>query len=334
MKSIILFVLLILCLIKRDIVISSSVASLTLWCEAIFPTMFTLFVLIDLLENTFLPKTIANMVYPLLHFIFGIRYKYSSYIIIMSLLTGNPASAKMISNALGSHKIDYKEANHLIRFLSFMNPLFLFTLGQTLFNSTFYFYRFILASYLGNLIFGIVSGQFYKNKKADEQKNYTKEEGLSLFESINKNMSIIINILGVICLFNTLTNVVMSCFNINAYFKSGIKLLLEILSGSGFLASANLNRSISIVFISFAVGFNGFSIHLQIRSVFKEINYGLFILSKIIISIISSFICLIPIQKIINTKIGYSYQTMTILIFLSGIIYLLAHYHYKNKKTT
>ena len=74
----------------------------------------------------------------------------------MSMLSGFPSGAKYIKTLLDKGSIDLDEANYLIVFTHFANPLFVLTVTKGIFKNTTLSYIILICMYLSNLILGLI----------------------------------------------------------------------------------------------------------------------------------------------------------------------------------
>ena len=149
-KLIYLTILILIFLIFKNytVVLDSTITAVELWLYKVFPYLFIMIILNDILINLDFEKLFKNP---------------SIYALIMSLLSGSPTSAVIISNLYKNNKMDKKSANKTLLFTYFANPLFLYTMLNTIFKSNFLTIKLMIIHYLSNIIIYII----FKNELND-----------------------------------------------------------------------------------------------------------------------------------------------------------------------
>lgn len=253
-----------------------------LWLNKVFPSLFPMFIISELLIAYQFPDFLAK--------IFSIPFQkifhatpYGAFAFFMSLISGTPSSAYIIKKLMIENKITEKDANHLLSFTFFSNPLFLITMLSLLFpNHPKYIIGIICIHYLTNLIIGIVlRPKEIPNQKTTFTKNKNIQLGTLLSNAIKNAMNTLLLILGTICFY-----LMISCFikPQNETLQLFIKGILELTQGlnalSLFSSSLLIKACLAISFISFG----GLSIHTQIQSIIADTNisYQMFLKGRIL----------------------------------------------------
>lgn len=268
--TIVLIIILVLLMTSPNIVAYEVMNATILWFTVLVPTMFPSFVTIDLIENMPLVKKISIWIYPVFKKIFKINSPKSAFIILLSLLCGAPASTKMIQNSLENNQISEKEAQNLICAFSTLSMPYTLMICRTNHISA-------LLYYLLFLILAILWMQL-TNKKEDitYHDSSLKTDYLKCFlNSIHKNTLILVNILGILILFKVLMGLL---FKNEPIFYP----YFEILGG--------LSKTNHKLIVLTSLGFLGFSVHLQIYSIFENLKYRKFLLSRIYFSLLGLLI--------------------------------------------
>ena len=120
-----------------SIVLSSSINAVELWLYKVFPYLFIMIIINDTLINLDFERVFKNT---------------SIYVLVMSLLSGSPTSAVIISNLYKQGKISENNANITLMFTYFANPLFLYTMLNSIFNSFNVTIKLMIIHYLINII--------------------------------------------------------------------------------------------------------------------------------------------------------------------------------------
>ena len=102
------------------LVLSSTMDAIEIWKSKVFPYLFIMIVLIDLLNSLNIADYFKNP---------------SLYIIILSFFSGTPSSSIVISSLYKTKKISKDYANISLIYTSLPNPLFLYTILIAIFKS-------------------------------------------------------------------------------------------------------------------------------------------------------------------------------------------------------
>ncbi len=260
-----LFILIFIVLIFKNysLVLTSSIDAVNIWLNKVFPFLFIMFIISDILIN-------LN---------FDSLFKTSTpFIIALSLLSGAPSNAYIIANLVNLNKISKTEANLYLLFTYFANPLFLYSFFNILFSQETAI-KLIIIHYLANFII-----YFLVRKKINTKTlSNIKSPQFNLGKSITKSMSTLIMILGTITFFLVLTNILTKTFSLNIYFTTILKGFLEVTQGLNSLITLDILPKIKeIMAISF-VSFGGLSIHFQVKCLLDEanLNYKYFLKGRI-----------------------------------------------------
>ena len=224
------------------IVLDSTILAVELWLYKVFPYLFIMIVINDLLIN-------ANFI--------SLFKNNTFYIFIMSLLSGTPTSAYIISNLYKQNKISQNNAHITLLFTYFSNPLFLYSMLNAIFNSNQITIKLMFIHYLSNIIIWIIH-----TKRLDPNIKLNNTFNINLTDSIKKAMSTTTMVLGTICFYLVISNIL----NLNIYFRG----ILEMTQGLNILITSNIpfKELIAIMFISFG----GLSIHTQVKCILDEAN--------------------------------------------------------------
>lgn len=274
-----------------NIIIDSVNASLDIFINNIFVSLFPFFLLADILIN-------YNYIYYLSKIF---KFKYS-YIILMSMISGLPSNAKYISNLLDNNQISTHDAEILLSITFFPNPMFVIgTVGTIMMNNTKLGIILLINIYLSNLVLYI----YYYNKL--ERKNITINTNQLAFpnllkESILKNINTLLVILGTIVLFILLSNIIFNYIKLNPLIQSIIASLLEMTSGIKKISILSINTNLKFILISTSLMFSGLSIITQALSILSDYKLNIkFILKN------KLFLIIINLIFSISTCIIYHY---------------------------
>lgn len=245
-------------------VLSSSIAAVDLWLHKVFPYLFIMIILNDTLINLDFEHLFKNP---------------SLYALIMSLLSGSPTSAIIINNLYKQEKITRNTANISLLFTFFANPLFLYSMLNSIFNSIFVTIKLMLIHYISNIIIYILV-----RKKIEMLPSKENKLQIDLASSIKKAMNTTTMVLGTITFYLVISNIL----DLNLITRG----LIEMTQGLNMLIDSPIKfkELIAIIFISFG----GISIHTQIKCILDEtqLEYRYFLKGRIWQTIIASLLTL------------------------------------------
>lgn len=287
-------------IIQKKLLIFSTIGySLELWISNVVPSLFPFFILSDILISYRITNYIPNFIKKLFQILFRVS-EYGISIFFLSMLSGFPSSARNVKKYYDDGFISLEEANHILTFTHFSNPLFILsTVSVLFFENEKIGIPILLSHYLGNVFIGILNrNQFdYSTKN-----NYTKEEeksqnfGKILSHSIVSSIDTLLLILGTLTCFLVLSSIIMESFHFTLYQSSIIKCILEITMGLKSLSLLPISEVFQVVLTSMVISFGGLSVHMQIISPISDtdISYSNFFISRIYHAMIAgvlSYVC-------------------------------------------
>ena len=256
-----------------EIVLKSTLDATTIWLNKVFPYLFIMIIIQDLLINLNFSSFFKNT---------------AIYIFIMSLLSGTPSGTYIISKLKQQNIISKEYANTCLIFTFFANPLFLYSILNSIFLSKLTTIRLMLILYLTNLILYFI----YKKDLPSNGKSINTNE-INLSSSIKTSINTTITVLGVITFYLILSNIIITEFNIIYPFNIFFKGFLEMTQGLASLINSSIKfkEVIAMIFISFG----GFSIHTQVSCILNEANlsYKYFFKGRIIQTALVVFLTII-----------------------------------------
>lgn len=267
-KNILILTVLILLFIKRPFLINSIINGLDIFKTKIFPSIFPIMIISDLLLSSNLITIISNLFGKIFTKVFKVN-KYASYVFIMSFFSGCPTNAKYIKDLLNNKVINEKEAIKILSMTMLYNPLLILNISPLNKKDTIYL---LIINLLSNILIGIINRNYYI-----KESNYLiKSKDFNLIESISNSINTLLLILGSIITFISLNSIL----PIKHPLISGI---LEITNGIYLIKTVSIYKY-KLIFTSILLSFGGLSILYQIKSIFKDTNidYTLYYKSRII----------------------------------------------------
>ncbi|MCI8575055.1 MAG: hypothetical protein HFI09_01145 [Bacilli bacterium] len=282
-----LLILLIFILQKNSEVKTSIILGTELWLTKVFPSLFPMFILSDLLMHYHLPEYLANHLGPLFTKLFKTS-SYGVFTLFMSLIAGTPSSAYILKNLVNEQKITTEEASHLLQFTFFSNPLFLLTMLKFIFpNQNSLVIIIISIHYLSNLIIGLLIRPKTTLSWTKIQNSWTTQNlGTVLSSAIQKAMNTLLLILGTICFYLMLSTILTTN---NSHINLFLKGFLELTQGLNSLINTQYSTMIKGLLSLTFISFGGLSIHTQIKSIIEDtsISYLSFLKGRILHVLIS-----------------------------------------------
>ena len=281
--TIILLFLIIYFIFKYNYLLKTSVIdSVTLWLTKVFPSLFIMFILNNLIIGTNILNNYTYIINKIFNKIFNTT-GLSFQAFLLSLFSGTPTSAFILKEMLENKLITTKAANKLIGFTYFSNPLFLYNILSLSFNN-YITIKIILIHYLSNIFIGLI---LRKNKELDIlQKNIpsqSKNIFLLLPEAITKSINTLLMILGTITFYMIITNIIIKIFPLNNLSQITIKGIFEITQSLNSLTTINIPSIIKEIIAISIISFGGLSIHTQVIALLSDtkISYKNFLIGRI-----------------------------------------------------
>lgn len=274
-----------------DTVIESVSFSISIWKDNLFPTLFPFFVVSSLLLNYGFVDIIGNILaYPMNKF-FHLPGS-CGFVLAISLISGFPSGAKYTKDLVDNNLITIKQAERLLTFTHYSNPLFILgMIGNILLNSQALAYLIMLAHIVSGLLVGII---FRPSKSYISKNKYTKLKksktfGELLTTSITNSLNTMFLLLGVVTIFLIISTLIKDIFNLAPIANSLISGILEMTQGVKLVSLLKISEYIKIILITGIISFGGLSVHMQVISIISEqkIRYKYFLLARILHSIIA-----------------------------------------------
>ena len=281
-------------LIKKEIIYDSVIYALNMWVNNLIPALFPFFIISDILINYNITLYIPKIIKDFCKSIFNITDNMLS-ILFLSMISGFPSNARNTRIMYDNNLISLEEANHILIFSHFSNPIFvLTTVGVFFFNYESVGIILLIAHYLSNFILGFLCrGKIKispnsKNNLCIEDKSF----GGVFIDAIRKAIDTILLICGIIVINLLLSSIVTNAFNFNVYNSVLVKGLFEITIGIDAISKIDLSLRFKMIITSCFLAFGGLSVHMQVYSqiVNTKIKYIYFFLGRIWQAILAGII--------------------------------------------
>lgn len=306
----ILFILLfteILILVNSDEVIKAVLFAISIWKENLFPTLFPFFLLSELLIHYGFIDFLGELLKKYMSKLFHLPGE-ASFVLIGSLVTGFPSSAKYTKELYDNKVISGEEGSYLLTFTHFSNPLFVIgTIGSILLKNQVVAIIILLCHIITNFIIAFLfrpkENKYITSDKCSVRRSLSKMHykrlshkdsfGAVLSNTIFNIMNTLFLLLGIISSFLILTSLINNMFVLNEPFKTILNGLLEMSQGVKYSAMLDSSLLIKASLITFIISFGGISVHAQIISIISDtkIEYKYFFIARLFHAIIAS--CLV-----------------------------------------
>ena len=308
-KSIIIMCILIFIIFqvlsKSNTILDSVNFSFNVWKNNIFPSLFPFFILSEFLINYGFVELVSELFKPIMNKVFKSKGA-GAFVFIMSLISGFPSNSKYIRELYINKIINEKEAEKLLMFTHFSNPLFILgTISLLFLNNKEIGPLILLTHYIGNIIIGILVRNYYVSKKENNnislkkaiidmhnKRLKSKPFGLFLSEAIINSINTLLLIFGIITLFLIITTIIDNVLPLPDYYQTILNGIVEMTQGLKYVSLLNvplkIKGTLSVIFISFG----GISVHTQIISILSDtkIKYFPFLVARITHALISSIL--------------------------------------------
>ena len=269
--------------INPKLIIESGITSINIFKTRLFPSIFPFFVLASLLLNLGLADKISRKINFVIKRIFHIE-GISSFIVVISIISGFPSGSKYISDCYKKGLISKKTANYLLTFTHFGNPLFILGTCGIVLNNITIAYKILIINIVANIILGIIL-----RPKEVISSNYTlKNEKLSFMEAlpnaINDAIKLLLFMLGSITFFMFFSKLITSTLHLNNFYSVITTGILDLTSGISMVNTLNISSYLQGLIVLSFITFGSLSVHLQVINNIKEqdLSYKYFFIGRII----------------------------------------------------
>lgn len=267
----------------------------------LFPSIFPFFLISDLLICYNFPITLNKYLKGITKKIFHVE-NASSFILIMSMLSGFPSGAKYVRSLLEKQMINEEEANYLITFTHFANPLFVLTITKNIFHETKLSYLILICMYLSNLLLGFI----IRPKKIESKQKTMSVQPVSSFSenlssSIYSSFKLLTIILGSTCFFFIVSGLTVTWLHPNKILSVLINGFFDITKGTGSITNLSVEWSLKGIMVLTFLSFGGLNVNMQVASIISgsKIKYRNFLLGRICQTALSIILFLIATKCII-----------------------------------
>lgn len=329
--TILVMILFVLIITYPEQAFHSALSGLNVFLNSVFPALLPFFIVSDLMVGLGIIDFLSVILSPLMWPLFRCSGQ-ASFVWIVSVSSGYPAGARLVSMLRQNRKIDVIEAQRILSFCSTSGPLFILgAVAVGMLGSLEGGTVILVSHYLASIIIGLIF-RFYKSE--DQYIHYPKSQrslsklikgsiksqkkpfGLLMGDAVNSAISTLLVVGGFIVLFAVVINLLIelgfigSMANIflklsKPLFKLDLRLiegviggLFEITIGSRLICQSLASLEEKVVALSFIIGWSGLSINAQAIALLSKsgIKFGLYMLIKLFHGLLAAIISYLVIK--------------------------------------
>ncbi|MGL4335445.1 MAG: nucleoside recognition domain-containing protein, partial [Turicibacter sp.] len=207
MKSVVLVLFLIVLLLYPAPIIEAVKVGLLTWVEKVIPALFPFFVLTRLMIYFQLPQMLGKILSPLFKHVLKIS-PITFFIILMSLISGNPSGPKLAVDYYEKNLISERETRGIFYFCNFASPLFIIgTIGVVLYSSTAIGYLMLFAHFVGAIVVFILCYPYFKTNTSTSIAIQFPTQSFAeiLIDCIENSIQTLLRVGGIIVFYYILT---------------------------------------------------------------------------------------------------------------------------------
>jgi len=266
-------------LTNNKLINENIIFAINLWITKVFPSLFPMFIINELLIHLGLPNIISK------------TFKKAGiyiYIFILSIFSGTPSNAIIIKELYNTNKINSNDASYALSFTYFSNPIFIYTMLHNIFPTN-TIIKIIIIHYISNIFIMLI----YKNKLTKRTYLLDKEKNINVSNVINtaikKSLNTLITILGTITFYIIISTIIINLFDFSDIINTLFKGFLEITQGLSSINNLNMSIKLKEIIAITIISFGGISIHSQIQNIVSNttIQYKYFFIGRLIHTLIS-----------------------------------------------
>lgn len=362
-----LFIFIILFLVISIIIfpessVTAALEAVNIWLFVVIPSFFPFFIGAELLVKSGLVDFIGVVLEPIMYPLFRIPGK-GSFVFAMSVTSGYPVGASLVSELRADNSIDRDEAQRLIALSSTSGPLFMIAaVAVGMLKNPLAGTVLSISHYLSALTVGLVFryyGSYKKTSRNIYKQSYVKRSIKSLVSLKDKKLSSISTLLsraiestfkslfmigGFIIIYSVIIEI-LNISNIIPYLSalldsiipanlnpdisnSILSGMLELTNGCKDIASLSIKLIWKLCIISFLIGWGGLSVHSQAISFMSktDISTRIYFLSNIFHGLISSFYTYLLYVYVFKDKLdSVNVYNLPQTSSITGFVYIFRH---------
>lgn len=191
--------------------ISAVSQGINLWATCVLPALFPYFFITAILSGLKATEYISKKLSPFTTKLFSVN-GCVGYALLMSLLSGYPIGAKIVSDLKENGLIDQNESVRASALCSTSSPMFILgSVGNVMFNNRFFGTLLYLCHLLSIFVVGLIFKNYKKNSAPSKNLNYFSSRKLDnvLYESTYSAVISVLTVGGLITIFYLLSEILL-----------------------------------------------------------------------------------------------------------------------------
>ena len=250
--------------------------ALSMCYEIIIPSLFPFFICSGILVYSGFAQSVSKVFRPVMKPLFNVN-ENGAAAFVLGIISGYPLGALTACQLYENSYLSKSEAERLLAFCNNSGPLFILgAVGTAIYRNV----KIGVILYISHIISAILVGilfRFYRRDTFSAPKSRLNTEGENAAEIFSRvianSVNSILTVCGAIVFFFTASNLLTAIFSQNSLFDALFSAFLEFSGGIKKISGLPLSLPSRLVMSSFAVGFAGLCVHIQVMAV--TARYGL-----------------------------------------------------------
>lgn len=294
--SLLIFALLVAMVAQPQTYMQETLNALIVWATVLLPSLLPFVLYTKFLTMLGMIDPISKLFAPFTKKFYNVG-GISSFVYLMSIMSGYPVGAKLTSDLYIDGKINRGEAQRLITFCANCGPMFLIgTVGVGLLANKTSGYILLISHFIGALLNGLIYRKYKLDdttKISNSKTHQTEDDALSnSVISSAKSMFIVGAYVVVFFVLIKFLNTILPIEQ-NSIWGALINGFLEITHGCKDISTLALSNNLKTILCCFVASFGGIATGLQSITFLKKIDmkFCFFVTFKLTHAIISTIIC-------------------------------------------
>ena len=261
--------------------------ALNICYEIIIPSLFPFFVCSGILVYSGFAQSVAKAFRPVMKPLFNVN-ENGAAAFVLGIISGYPLGAITACQLYESAYLSKSETERLLAFCNNSGPLFILgAVGAAIYQNG----KIGVILYVSHIISAIAVGVIFRFYRRDNfsappsRLNTEKMYPAEIFSKVIANsLNSILTVCGSIVFFFTVSNLLTDLLPENAFLNAIVSAILEFTGGIKKISALPITLPQSLVMSSFAVGFAGLCVHMQVMAVTAKYGLSLkpYILGKLL----------------------------------------------------
>ena len=311
--------------------------ALSMCYEIIIPSLFPFFVCSGILIYSGFAETVSVFFRPVMKPLFNVNANGAAAF-VLGIISGYPLGAVTACQLYEGAYLSKSEAERLLAFCNNSGPLFILgSVGAAIYKSP----KIGIILYASHIISAILVGVIFrfheKNGFSAPNSRITVNTDLpsEIFSKVLANsINSILTVCGAIVFFFTVSSIIVGFLPFKADINAAISAILEFTGGIKKISGLPAPLILRLTASSFAVGFAGLCVHIQVMAV--TAHYGLslkpYVFGKLLHGIFSAFFTYITLSffpktagvfKIYGAKLSGGFCFSSLYVLLAVFILLI-----------